>query len=127
MNLRKVASSDEPKLREFHKRNGFEHPFPKLEGPHVIGAYTICDDADGVIGTIVATQTVELTLLLDPDRHPALKLAAIRKLHSLLTILTEQGYHEANAFIPPEIARSYGRRLASLGWLKSWANWCIRF
>ena len=40
--------------------------------------------------------------------------------------LREIGYDHGNCFVPPEIERSFSRRLRSLGWVKNWTSFARR-
>lgn len=43
--------------------------------------------------------------------------------------LLARGLHDAHAWLPPPIARRFGRRLAALGWIRddAWTPYCKRF
>lgn len=124
MRIRPASECDLPKLRKFYEANGFDFDFPSLEGS--IEAQVIEDESGDIICAVFATRIVELTLVMDKDRHPALKLAAIRKFHSLFGLLRDAGYREAIASIPPEIEVPYGKRLRALGWREKWTSYVMK-
>ena len=43
--------------------------------------------------------------------------------------LIARGLHDAHAWLPPPIARRFGKRLAALGWIRddAWTPYCKRF
>lgn len=124
LRIRPASESDLPKLKKFYDANGFAFDFPSLEGS--IDARVIEDEAGDIICAVFATPIVELTLVMDKNRHPALKLAAIRKFHSLFGLLRDKGYREALASIPPEIELPYGKRLRALGWREKWTSYVMK-
>lgn len=68
---------------------------------------------------------VEMYLWADPSHPPTVKLHALRMLHdALIPEMKRRGFTEVNAFLPPEIERSFGRRLMrSFGWCKNWGSY----
>jgi hypothetical protein len=60
--------------------------------------------------------------------RPLVKVAAMRALEAeMYRILARKGYNSVEAFLPPEIARKFGRRLEkTFGWRKNWASWTRR-
>lgn len=123
MRTRPVKPSDVPILDAWAKASGY--PYPSNVGDCVC----VVDENDQPIAACSPNMIVELYLWADPDQHPAAKLAAIRALHdSMIPMLRVEGISEVNAFLPPEIAAKFGRRLErTFGWVKNWQSWAKRF
>ena len=121
-------------LRRMHAAQGFGYPLPDLDGPLFLSKLVLeedGEDADGgreeadrssprVTMAILLRLTAETYLLHDPgagtprqrwQRFLALHEAARRD-------AAARGLDDVQAFLPPRIARAFGRRLARLGWTR---------
>ena len=101
---------------------------PDLTGPLMESAIVVEDDAGNLVAACAAERIVQL-YLFKGDAAPAETLAAIRMLHGeMAEELRQKGYGEANAFLPPQVEKSFGRRLIrTFGWVRNWASFCIHF
>ena len=86
------------------------------------------DGAGNLIAACAAERIVQLYLFRG-EAGPAETLGAIRMLHGALAEeLRQKGYREANCFLPPQVEKSFGRRLTRMfGWVRNWASFCIHF
>lgn len=91
-------------------------------------ALVVEDESGNLIGAVAAERIVQLYFFRG-EAGPAETLGAIRMLHSAMAEeLITKGYGEANAFLPPQVEKSFGRRLMRMfGWLKNWTSYCVRF
>ena len=73
-----------------------------------------------VIMAVLQRLTAETSLLHDPDAGtPRQRWQNFLALHdAALRDAAAGGLDDAQAFLPPQIARSFGRRLARLGWMR---------
>jgi len=129
MRVRWLEASDLPELEKMHERAGFDYPFPDLTSEKFEAIAVVADDRNRPLMAAAAERILQIYLFAsDEPKHPAAKLRAIRLLHRALTEnLTKKGYWEANAFLPPELERSFGRRLTkTFGWFKNWPSYCFR-
>ena len=117
-----------------HAAQGFGYPLPDLDGPLFLSKLVLeedGEDADGgreladrnsprVTMAMLLRLTAETYLLHDPgagtprqrwQRFLALHEAARRD-------AAARGLDDVQAFLPPRIARAFGRRLARLGWTR---------
>jgi hypothetical protein len=126
MTTRDLQPEDIPKLKALHEASGFNYAFPDLT--KMVAASVVVDNDGCIVAASAAEPILQLYLWVSP-KNPATNLLSIRLLHkSLRDKLSKFLYSEANAFLPPEIARSFGRRLErTFGWVKNWDSWCIRF
>jgi hypothetical protein len=74
----------------------------------------------GITMAILQRLTVETYLLHDPDAgSPPQRWHNFQALHdAAVRDAALKGLDDAQAFLPPQIARSFGRRLARLGWTR---------
>lgn len=128
MQVRPIKDSDLPALRQMYEASGFGYQFPDFKSGMFEAIAVVVDDNDKPIMVAAAERIVQLYLLRGEIAHPAAALGAIRLLHEALRpALKAKGYREAEAFLPPAIAKNFGRRLMrSFGWLKNWPSYCVR-
>lgn len=118
MRIREYRGEDLDRLREMHARQGFRYPMPDLEDPAFLLRAVLEDDAGQPVMAVLARLTSEIYLLADPDagtprerwqRLVALHRAAERE-------GWRRGLDDAHCWLPPPIARAFGKRLGKLGW-----------
>jgi len=135
--IREYNPSDLEVLRQMHAAQGFGYPLPDLEGPLFLSKLVLEDDGDGadagreeadhnsprtsasrVTMAILQRLTAETYLLHDPASG-----TPRRRWHNFLALheaareaAASRGLDDVQAFLPPPIARAFGRRLTRLGW-----------
>lgn len=124
MTARPLLESDLPALRSMAEASGYPYPDPTED---LESFWVVVDDANEPIMACAAQCIVQLFLWVS-DQTPAVKIRAIHLLHDAMAPdLKSMGYHEANAHLPPEVEKTFGRRLArSFGWVRNWPSWCKR-
>ena len=128
MTIRPLEPSDIPTLRQMHELSGLKYQFPDLRSPHMESVMVI--ESDGVpVAACAAERICQLYLLMDDSEHPAAKMRYVRMLHEAMPKeLSSRGYHEANCFIPPQLERSFGRRLMrTFNWVRNWPSFARSF
>jgi len=130
--VREYEERDLAELQRIHAESGFGYTFPNLSDPLFISKL-ILTDADGRLAMAsLARLTCEAYLLLDrvDDRFNARQ-----RYEGLLELqrageadLMRKGLEDAYAWLPPSIARRFGRRLETLGWVRddAWTPYCRR-
>lgn len=116
-----AIQSDEVRLRELHSKSGVECPFPDLN--ELFDIPVVVNDRDEVVMAVGSMPAVEIYLFIDKSwETPGMRMEAFKILHELVRKdLLSKGIIEAHAFVPPEIAKFFSRRLAKLGWnLSHW-------
>jgi hypothetical protein len=127
MLIREYTERDLDALRGLHASQGFGYPFPDLSSPLFISKLVLEDDCGAPAMAVLLRLTAETYLLHDPhagtprDRwqrflvmHEATRRAAAAR-----------GLDDAQAFLPPPVARAFGRRLERLGWRRDpWPCFC---
>jgi len=129
MIIRAMTPADIPTLRNIHELSGLAYTFPDLRGPLMENVLVIADERDIPIMAVAAERVLQAYLLVDDSLHPAAKLRGIRMLHeNMAPLLREKGYSELNCAIPPELERSFGRRLMrTFGWVLNWTSYARHF
>lgn len=148
MLIRDYTESDLDALRAMHASQGLDYAFPDLADPIFISKLVVEDDSGRPVMASLARLTCEIYLLIDRGSRSTIALSD-RSLNSrlggagsprdryewLLTLhaagerdLLARGLDDAHAWLPPSIARRFGRRLDALGWVRddSWTPYCRR-
>jgi hypothetical protein len=153
MLVREYTEADLDALRRMHARQGFDYAFPNLADPIFVSKLVVEDDDGHAVMASLARLTCEMYLLVDrdpaggPDRcrnpqgagatgnrrpgesRPRGRYAQLLALHRAgERDLLARGLDDAHAWLPPPIARHFGRRLESLGWIRddAWTPYCRR-
>jgi hypothetical protein len=136
MRIREYTEADLEPLRRIHARQGFDYAFPDLRDPIFVSKLVLEDDAGQVVMASLARLTCEMYLLMDRDGSegslagdPQERYARLLALHQAgEQDLLARGLDDAHAWLPPPIARRFGRRLTKLGWLRddTWTPYCFR-
>jgi hypothetical protein len=130
MRVRAYTESDLDALRRMHARQGFDYAFPNLADPIFVSKLVVEDDAGRAVMASLARITCEMYLLADPGAgNPLERYARLLELHRAgEQDLLARGLDDAHAWLPPAIAKRFGRRLAALGWLRddAWTPYCRR-
>jgi hypothetical protein len=129
MKMRNLVESDIPVLREMHRKGGLAYDFPDLRGSKTEAVVVVADENNEPVAAAVAERLIQVSLLLKEDEHPAAKLHWVKLLHEgLASELSSKGYHEANCFIPPQLEKSFGRRLMrTFQWVRNWPSFARHF
>jgi hypothetical protein len=140
MKIREYEDADLAALRRMHASQGFAYPFPDLRDPIFISKLVLEDNAGRPAMASLARLTCEIYLLVDRDAKrdgkvadatsPRERYAQLLALHDAgERDLIARGLNDAHAWLPPHIAKRFGRRLTALGWLRddAWTPYCKRF
>jgi len=130
MLIREYKESDLDSLRGLHAKQGFDYAFPDLSDPIFISKLVTEDGGGRVVMASLARLTCEMYLLAEPlAGTPRDRYARLLALHRAgEQDLLRRGLEDAHAWLPPPIARRFGRRLAELGWIRDdgWTPYCKR-
>jgi len=123
-------------LQAIHAAQGFTCDFPDLRNPLFLtklvlaGDETDAAEGKGIAGAALLRLTAEAYLLLDPQRGtPKERWQWLLGLHEAARSQAwERGLEDVHAWLPPEIAAKFGRRLKRLGWVRDdeWTPYCKR-
>lgn len=106
-------------LLRMHARQGFDYPFPHIEDSEFVSKLVVEDGGEPVMAAL-ARLTSEIYLLADPaSGTPRGRYARLLALHQAgESDLYARGLSDAHAWLPPAVARRFGRRLEALGWTR---------
>jgi hypothetical protein len=128
MLIREYTESDLDALRRMHAAQAFAYAFPDLADPIFISKLVLEDDSGRPVMASLARLTSEIYLLADPGAaKPRERFDRLHALHAAgERDLLARGLDDAHAWLPPRIARRFGRRLESLGWVRddTWTPYC---
>jgi hypothetical protein len=128
--IREYTPADLDALRRMHASQGFDYPFPDLADPIFVSKLLLEDDSGRIAMASLARLTCEMYLLVDRSAGkgtPRERWTHLLALHAAgERDLLARGLDDAHAWLPPQITRRFGRRLASLGWLRddAWTPYC---
>ena len=120
MLVRPYTEADLDALRRMHALQGFDYAFPDLADPLFVSKLVVEDDDGRAVMASLARLTCEMYLLVAPgEGKPRERYARLVALHRAgERDLVARGLEDAHAWLPPPIAKKFGRRLASLGWVR---------
>jgi hypothetical protein len=129
MIIRHLHPDDVPTLRAMYVAQGFAYEFPDLTGPLMEAVLVVVDENGKILAAVAAERLAQLYFLCGDMEHPAAKLSVIRSLHThMADALRVKGYHSADAFLPPPIAETFGKRLErTFNWTRNWQSWTKGF
>jgi hypothetical protein len=131
--VRTYREDDLAELKRIHATQNFPYAFPDLHNPLFVTKIVLAD-SDGVDETIRGAALLRLTaeayLLLDPSQGtPRERWQSLLALHQAAQQdAWQRGLEDVHAWLPPSIAKKFGRRLERLGWLRddAWTPYCKR-
>ena len=136
MLVREYTPADLDALRRIHARQGFDYGFPDLADPIFVSKLVVEENDGRAVMASLARLTCEMYLLVDRGesetgsaRNPRERYARLLALHRAgERDLLARGLEDAHAWLPPPIARRFGHRLESLGWIRddTWTPYCRR-
>lgn len=150
MKIREYQPEDLDALRSIHAAQGFAYSLPELTNPLFVTKLVLAEDAgdtqqteDGVlqcaairsanekiVGAALLRLTAEAYLLLDPRKgSPQERWRSLLALHSAAERdAWQRGIEDVHAWLPPSIARKFGKRMEKLGWVRddAWTPYCRR-
>lgn len=131
MRIREFVPADLERLKEIHSRQGFDYAFPNIFDPLFLSKLVMEDDGGHVMMASIARLTCEMYFLADPKAgSPRERYERMLALHRVGELdLAARGLDDAHAWLPPRVARRFGKRLEALGWLRDadWTPYCYRF
>jgi hypothetical protein len=130
MRVREYREGDLDALLRMHARQGFDYAFPDISDPIFLSKLVVEDPSGRAVMASLARLTCEIYLLADPEAgSPRERYVRLLALHSAAERdLVARGLDDAHAWLPPPIAKRFGRRLAALGWIRddAWTPYCRR-
>ena len=158
MQIREYQERDLAALRAIHATQGFDYALPDLSNPLFVTKLVLANDnvepgfspasfetcvvekkdaalkggatKGKIVGAALLRLTAEAYLLLDPRAGtPRQRWQWLLALHAAAEREAwQRGLEDVHAWLPPPIARKFGKRIARLGWLRDdvWTPYCKR-
>ena len=133
LKLRAYEERDLEELRRIHAAQNFPSAFPDLQNPLFVTKVVLTDGESAnekIRGAALLRLTAEAYLLLDPSQgSPRERWQSLLALHAAAQQdAWERGLEDVHAWLPPAIAKKFGRRIERLGWLRddAWTPYCKR-
>ena len=143
MQVREYKDSDLAQLKAIHAKQGFDYAFPDLSNPLFV-TKLVLSNADAtssqpksdntapnnekILAAAFLRLTAETYLLLDPNAGaPRDRWQSLLALHAATQCdAWHRGLEDVHAWLPPQIANKFGRRLQRLGWVRddAWTPYC---
>jgi hypothetical protein len=142
MLVREYQERDLDVLRAIHAVQGFDYPLPDLSNPLFVTRIVLTDDvarqkdehcqlepgATKILGAALLRLTAEAYLLLDPQAGtPRERWQWLLALHAAAERdAWQRGLEDVHAWLPPPIAKKFGKRITRLGWIRddAWTPYC---
>ena len=132
MNARPYKEQDSEFLRAIHAAQGFPYEFPDLRHPLFLTKIVLTDGQpeERILGAALLRLTAEAYLLLDPAAGtPRERWQHLLALHAAAQQdAWAKGLEDVHAWLPPRIAKTFGKRIQRLGWIRddAWTPYCKR-
>jgi hypothetical protein len=142
MRVRDYNEGDLAALRAIHASQGFAYPLPDLSNPLFVTKLILSEaneeneatkskpSQEKIIGAALLRLTAEAYLLLDPHAgSPHERWQWLLQLHAATERdAWQRGLEDVHAWLPPPIARKFGKRITQLGWNRddAWTPYCKR-
>jgi hypothetical protein len=122
---RDLGPLDWSTIERWHEQSGFGYELPD-PNKEAFAAMKLVIEGNRPVGGALARMTVEIYGFCDPDwGTPAMRLEMLRLLHKEITAeMAKQRIRTAHCWLPPQIAKSFGRRMKKLfRWNEPAADW----
>ncbi len=133
MLVRPYEETDLTQLKRIHAAQNFPYAFPDVQSPLFLTKIVLTDGEgsdENIRGAALLRLTAEAYLLLDPaSGTPRERWQSLLALHEAARRdAWQRGLEDVHAWLPPPIAKKFGRHLTKLGWLRddAWAPYCKR-
>jgi hypothetical protein len=140
--IREYTEKDLSTLRAIHAAQGFDYALPDLRNPLFLTKLVLADVAPSdeqkgrqleagatkIVGAAFLRLTAEAYLFLDPRAGtPRKRWQWLLALHAAAERdAWQRGLEDVHPWLPPPIAKKFGKRVESLGWLRddAWTPYC---
>jgi hypothetical protein len=121
MRIRDLKPEDVPVLKAIYEQQGFDYEFPEDLSVFTFIRVAV-DENDRPFMALASRRTEEMFMFMDGSwRTPRWRFEAFLRLHeSMRALLEKLGVVDVHAWLPPEVEKSFGRRLMrKLNWRRS--------
>lgn len=120
MRIRPYTSADLAEIHVLHEKMGFDYRFPDL-----LGCTQVVEDEFAVRMAVGLKMQAEVYMWIDQDwRDPQQRWLALQLLQEAVREEAQKlGIDDVVAYIPPELAGRFAKRLKMLGWERDREGW----
>jgi hypothetical protein len=121
MKIREYRPEDLDALKKMHAAQGLDYPFPAdLSDPIFLVRLVLEEKPNVPLMAMLLRLTCEAYLLAYPKLDtPFERMRRFLALHRAMEKAAfDRGLQDVSAFLPPQVAKPFGRRLERLGWVK---------
>lgn len=118
MKIRDYRESDKLEIEGLFRAQGIEYDLPDFNDREFVIRHVV-EDGGKIVQALMARQTTELFYLVDKNwRTPAWRFNALGLLHRTMKLMLNlHGFKDAHIWVPPQLEKSFGRRLMRcFGW-----------
>jgi hypothetical protein len=117
MLIRNYTDDDLGALEQIHAAQGLPYKFPNLKSSLFLSKIVLERDSK-IVAAALLRLTAEAYVLLDKNNGaPADRWRSLLLLHEAARgDAVRKGLDDVHCWVPPQVARSFGRRIESLGW-----------
>jgi hypothetical protein len=139
MRIREYTEGDLDALRAIHAAQGFDYKLPDLGNPLLVTKLVLAGEnveaggaiaarTETILGAALLRLTAEAYLLLDPRTGtPRERWQWLLALHAATERdAWQRGLEDVHAWLPPPLAKKFGKRMQRLGWVRddAWTPYC---
>jgi hypothetical protein len=126
MQVRDYQPEDKPEVEALFRKRGIEYDLPDFNDRQFVVRQVVIDDGR-IVQALMARQTTELYYICDANwRTPLWRFHALGTLHKTMKLMLHMlGIKDVHIWIPPQLEKSFGRRLMrSFGWKRNlWTDY----
>lgn len=117
LQLREYTESDLGALVKMHAERELPYAFPELKSPLFLSRLILEKDSKIVAASLLRL-TAEAYVLLDPSAgSPRERLRWLLLMHEAARgDAVRKGLDDVHCWVPPDMARPFGKRIKALGW-----------
>lgn len=113
---------------DLYRAQGFDYRFPDLNQAQFVEKLVLENGSGRPSMALAARATAEMYLLIDQrEGTPQERWEQFKALHRAMEgQMYGLGFEDVHAWLPPTIAKRFGRRLEGLGWRRDdqWTPYC---
>jgi len=116
MTIRQAVPEDYDQILEIYQKLGFDYNLPGFESFEDI--QIICDESGKIQMCLAAKKEISYYLLMDPEcnLNPFNKWEYLKMIiNNSFETLKKKGFNMVFCWVPPELEKSFGKRLMKLG------------
>ena len=113
-----IEDGDLEAIERMHRESAFDYKLPSFRNNPLFPIQRSIRDKGNFVAAVLVKVEAETYLFLDHRvRNPKFRYQALKTLHEdLISEARNMGFDCLHAYLPPQVARSFGPRLEKVGW-----------